>query len=146
MDPGIFSSIHVKSKEEIIEQIQELVHRHRRRFLRTNLRPCPENCTKADVTARGVRGCPGCGSTNPEQCRDDRAFVAIATKEEVYEQFRQDIRDPDVLRHDYRDIMTLLWVLGQFDGEQPQVPEHVMDHVEVREVRKGRVADGNRSE
>ena len=108
MDPEVLNGIHVKSKEEIVEQLKELIHRHRRSFLRKNLRPCPENCTKADVTARGVRGCPGCKSSNPEQCRDERVFVAIATKDEVYEQFRQDVRDPDVLRHDYTAAVPMI--------------------------------------
>jgi hypothetical protein len=105
------------------------VHRHRRRFLKRNLRPCPENCQYADVTRRGVIGCHGCHSANPEVCHNERRFVPDMSKEELDLQFRQDLRDPEVLTRDYRDIMALLWVLGEFDGDE--VPEAVIAEVEI---------------
>ncbi len=130
MDPEVLHSLRVKSKEEIVEQLKEIVHRHRRRYLKKYLRPCPENCTQAVVTSHGVTGCKGCQSRNPEQCHDPTQFHACASKEELYKDFQEDLRDPSVLRHDYRDIMVFLWVLGQFDGDE--VPEAVMANVEVR--------------
>ena len=136
MDQKVMDSLRVKPKEEIVEQLREIIHRHRRRFIAKNMRPCPENCTKAEVTSRGVQGCPGCQSRNPEQCRDQGTFVAIATRDDLYHQFREMLRDPEVLRHDYRDIMTLLWVLGEFDGDE--VPDSVMTNVETRQINKGK--------
>lgn len=110
--------IHVKSKEEILEQLTEIIHRHRRRYLRKNTRPCPLNCAYATISEkRGVTGCPRCDSLNPESCRAENMFVPISTKEEVAAQFRRDLRDPKILQHEYRDVMSLLWVLGQYDGE-----------------------------
>lgn len=143
MDPEVLNSLHVKSKEEIVEQFKEIIHRHRRRFLRKNLRPCPENCQLAIVTSRGVQGCRGCESRNPEHCRAEQIFRPIATKEELYEQFKEDLRDPTVLRHDYRDIAVFLWVLGQFDGDE--VPEAVMTNVEIRlpKEKKGKAPDAS---
>jgi len=38
------------------------------------------------------------------------------TKEELAAQFEEDLRDIDVLRHNYRDVMCLLWVLGALEG------------------------------
>lgn len=133
MDQEVLDGLRVKSREEIVAQFKEIVHRHRRRFLRKFLRPCPENCRFADVSRRGVRGCPECESTNPEQCRDESRFVAISTKEELAEQFRDDLRDPNILRHEYRDIMVFLWVLGQFDTDE--VSDTVMSNVEQRAPR-----------
>jgi hypothetical protein len=124
--------IRIKSAEEIVGQLAEIIHRHRRRYIRKYMRPCPVNCEFAsESTKRGVTGCDRCGSTNPEQCRKETEFVSIETKEEVAERFKQDIRDPNILRHDFRDVMTLLWCLGQFDGEQPD--EHVIAAAEKRQ-------------
>lgn len=124
--------IEVKSKEEIVSQLAEIIHRHRRRYLRKYTRPCPNNCAYATVSSKkGVTGCTRCDSTNPENCRVEQMFVPISTKEEIADQFRQDLRDPNILRHEYRDVMTLLWVLGQFDGETPE--EHVIATAEKRQ-------------
>jgi hypothetical protein len=106
--------------------------RHRRRYLRKNTRPCPNNCAFATISnKKGVTGCERCDSNNPENCRAEQMFVPIETKEEVAERFKQDLRDPNILRHEYRDVMTLLWVLGQFDGETPE--EHVIATAEKRQ-------------
>ena len=123
--------VKLKSAEEIIGQLTEIIHRHRRRYIRKYTRPCPINCTFAsESTKRGVTGCDRCGSSNPEQCRRESEFVAIETKEEVAERFKQDIRDPNILQHEFRDVMTLLWVIGGFDGEAPD--EHVVSRAEQR--------------
>lgn len=136
MDPR-FEGVTVKSAEEIIEQLAEILHRHRRSYLRKFSRACPNNCAYADVsTKRGVTGCGRCDSSNPEQCRQETLFVPVATKEEIMEQFRQDIRNPNVLRHQYRDVMSLLWVLGQFDGERPE--EEMIARAEKRDAGKGK--------
>jgi hypothetical protein len=108
--------IEVKSKDEIVAQLAEIIHRHRRRYLRKYTRPCPINCVYAtESNKKGVTGCKQCDSFNPEQCRVESAFVSISTKDEVIEQFRQDLRDPNILRHEYRDVMTLLWVLNSLN-------------------------------
>ena len=36
-------------------------------------------------------------------------------KQELYEEFQTRMRDPQVLLNEYKDITTLLWVLGEFD-------------------------------
>jgi len=135
MDQEVLDSLRVKTKEEIVEQLKEYIHRHRRRYISKNLRPCPVNCKLAPETRKGVQGCPGCHSTNPEQCREETQFQPLWTKEELAEQFRDDLRDPNVLRHDYRDIAVFLWVLGQFDTDE--VSEVVMTNVETRDKGKG---------
>ena len=38
------------------------------------------------------------------------------TKQELYEEFEERIRTPEVLLKEYREITTLLWVLGEFDN------------------------------
>lgn len=131
--PLVLTNVTVKSKQEIIEQFREIVHRHRRRFLKRNLRPCPDNCQYADVSRRGVVGCHGCHSHNREVCLHERRFVPDMSKEELDLQFRQDLRDPEILARDYRDIMVLLWVLGEYDTDE--VPEAVIATVEVHQPK-----------
>ncbi len=133
--PGL-DDIRVKSAEEIVTQLREIIHRHRRRYLRKYTRPCPMNCVHAiGSSKKGITGCTGCESTNPEQCRNEPMFVPVDTREEVFENFRHDLRDPNILRHEYRDVMTLLWVLGQFDGDE--VDEQVIASAEQHGTRKG---------
>jgi hypothetical protein len=121
----------IKSAEEIVEQLAEIIHRHRRRYVRKYTRPCPINCEFAsESTKRGVTGCDQCGSTNPEQCRNEIKFVQIETKEEIVERFRQDIRDVNILRHEFRDVLTLLWCTNAITGDT--VDEQVISMVEKR--------------
>ena len=124
------SQIKLKSLEEVIAFFRELVHRHRRRFLKRNLRPCPYNCKFADEVGRTVVGCPRCGSHNPEFCKRHEQFVPLYSKEELIGQFRRALRDPKILLRDYRDIVVLLWVTGQFDSKEI-VPEHIMQGLKV---------------
>ena len=56
--------------------------------------------------------------------------MPMDTKEELADQFANDLRNPQVLRHQYRDVMSLLWVVGGFKGEEPD--ENVIHAVEFR--------------
>lgn len=120
--------IKLKSLDEIMERFQELVHRHRRRFLKRYLRPCPNNCKSAEMVGREVVGCKGCGSRNPEFCKNQNKFIPLNTKEELSEEFRTMLRDPQLLLREYRDLVVFLWVTGQFDSEE--IPEHIIEKVE----------------
>jgi hypothetical protein len=108
-----------------------MIHRYRRRWLKKNQRPCPENCKLADLVGRRVVGCEGCGSRSPEQCLEAKKFECLYTKEELHQQFRDRIRNQDVLLREYRDIATLLWVMGGFEEETPDPV--LIDGVEKRE-------------
>jgi len=118
--PLDLTQITVKSKEEIVSNLSEIIHRHRRSYIRKHTRPCPINCAYASVVRKGVTGCTRCDSVNPENCRNHELFGPMATKEQIVQEFKMDLRDPRILQHEYRDIMVLLWVLGQFDGDTPQ--------------------------
>jgi hypothetical protein len=122
--------VKLKSLEEVLTRFRELVHRHRRRFLKRHLQPCPYNCKKAVLDRKGeVVGCARCGSRNPEFCKKPSLFLPLYTKEELYEQFRQALRDPKTLLKDYRDLVVFLWVTGQFD-DYDEVPEHFIQKME----------------
>jgi len=122
----------LKSVEEILAKFREVVHRHRRRYLQSNLRPCPYNCKAAEVgTGHKVLGCEGCGSTNPDRCYAIDKFVPILSKEEVAAQFREDLRNREVLLRDYRDIVFFMWVLGVPIDEK--VDESVLQKVETHD-------------
>ena len=122
--------IKLKSLDEVLDRFKELVHRHRRRFLRRNLSPCPYNCKKAEVVGRDVVGCRACGSSNPDFCKRPEKFVPLHTKEELSEQFRKAMRDPNILLRDYRDIVVMLWVTSQLPEPGAAVSEQIMDKVE----------------
>lgn len=77
-----------------------------------------------------IIGCDACGSKNPELCENAQQFVSLYTKEQLHEQFRQRIRNQEILLRDYRDIAALLWVVGGFDEE---IDETVIAGVEARE-------------
>jgi hypothetical protein len=126
----LIAELSLRSKEEVVEQLRELIKRHRRRYIKRFMRPCPNNCQTAEVRRNRVIGCDGCGSSNPEQCTKESAFVPINTKEELAQDFAEDIHDLDVLRHDYRDLMILMWMLGIPLGENSAV-EQVVSIAEV---------------
>ncbi len=124
----------LKSIEEILAKFREVVHRHRRRYLQRNLRPCPYNCKQAEIgTGHKVLGCESCGSTNPDRCYDASKFVPILSKEECAKQFREELRNPDILLRDYRDIVFFMWVLGV--PVEEKVDETVLQKVETHDPK-----------
>ena|SRR5271166_2875700 len=130
----------LKSVEEIIAKCQEVISRHRRKFIKRYLRPCPANCSYATVVGNDrVTGCTKCGSHNPEQCRRDLDFVAFNTKEELYKEFTALLRDPEALWQDYRDIFIFYWVLGVFDplGDKGNLDEGLIQTIEKRKAANG---------
>ena len=123
-------NIRVKSLEEHLDQLGELIHRHRRRYIAKYLRPCPSNCVYAASTRKGVQGCGKCGSANPEQCREVGRFVPMDTKEELQERFAEDLRTLPVLQHQYRDLTCMFWSIDAIDDGK--LDEAVVELVEFR--------------
>jgi hypothetical protein len=136
-DP-LLNLIRLKSLEEIIAAARETIHRHRRRFLQRNLRPCPENCKGASMVGHKVVGCTNCGSPNTDTCIKEKEFVPLFTKEELAQQFADQLRSPDVLLREYRDITVFLWVLGAFDKQTKTLDTTIVEKVEQSEnkIRK----------
>jgi hypothetical protein len=108
----LLQSLKLKSLEEIISRLNELVHRHCRKFLKRNLKPCPYNCKHAKLTGRKLVCCDGKNSIDPEKCYRTEKFVPLYSKKELYEQFKSDLRDPEILVREYRDLAMLFWVIG----------------------------------
>lgn len=77
-----------------------------------------------------VVGCGNCGSRNPEQCSKDSAFVPLFGKEELAQQFADQLRNPEVLLREYRDVTVFLWVLGAFDKQSKVIDEKIVSDVE----------------
>lgn len=100
-----------------------MVKRHRRKFIQKNLRPCPMNCVLADIApGREVIGCSGCGSKDPEKCLKDVVFKPLYSKNELVQQFSNQINNPQVLLRDYRDLTVFFYCLGCFDMQK--IDEH----------------------
>jgi hypothetical protein len=136
-DP-LLSKIQPKSLEEIIAAARETIHRHRRRFLQRNLRPCPQNCKGVSTLGREIVGCTNCGSPSGDRCIKEDKFVPVYTKEELAQQFAEQLRNPEILLREYRDVTVFLWVLGAFDKQKKTLDEKIVERVEQSEdkVRK----------
>src|SRR5277367_3990138 len=130
VDDPLLNKVQLKSLEEIITAARETIHRHRRRFLQRSLRPCPENCKGASMVGHKVVGCTNCGSPSADTCINDNKFVPLFTKEELAQQFADQLRNPEVLLREYRDVTVFLWVLGAFDKQTKQVDEGIVEKVE----------------
>jgi hypothetical protein len=83
-----------------------------------------------------VVGCTNCGSPNAENCIKEDKFVPLFTKEELAQQFADQLRDPEVLLREYRDVTVFLWVLGAFDKQKKTLDEQIVQEVEQREKSK----------
>jgi hypothetical protein len=139
-DP-LLSQVRLKPLEEIVAAAKETIHRHRRRFLQKNLRPCPTNCQRAETVGYKVVGCSGCGTRNAEHCIKEGEFRPIFTKDELAKQFADQLRDPEVLLREYRDVTVFFWVLGAFDKQKRTVDEQIVSEVERNDKAK-RMAAG----
>jgi hypothetical protein len=128
-DP-LHNLVQLKPLEEIIAAARDTVKRHRRRFLQRNLRPCPENCKGASMLGHKVIGCTNCGAPSAETCIKEKEFVPLFTKEELAQQFADQLRDPEVLLREYRDVTVFLWVLGAFDKQKKVLDEAIVEGVE----------------
>jgi hypothetical protein len=140
-DP-LLSKIKLKSLEDILAAARETIHRHRRRFLQRNLRPCPENCKGASMVGHKVVGCTNCGSPNASNCIKEDKFVPLFTKEELAQQFADQLRNPEVLLREYRDVTVFLWVLGAFDKQKRTLDETIVKKVEQSEDKIRKMAAG----
>jgi hypothetical protein len=116
-----------KSWDEVFTQLVDIIHRHKRKYIAKNLRPCPLNGAFADVNRAGVKGCRRCDSSNIEVCRAASQFVPLTVKQELVDEFSARIRTLKVLQHEYRDILVLLWMLHA--TEEPAL-HAIMDLVE----------------
>lgn len=49
-------------------------------------------------------------------------------KQDLYDEFQARMHDPDVLLREYKDVTTLLWVLGEFEKSKREVAECQESH------------------
>jgi hypothetical protein len=140
MNDPLISKVKLKALEEIITAARETIHRHRRRFLQRNLRPCPENCKGASMLGREIIGCTSCGSSSGDKCIRDDKFVSVFTKEELAQQFADQLRNPEILLREYRDVTVFLWVLGAFDKQKKTLDETIVERVEQSEDKARKMA------
>lgn len=102
----------------MVLRLRELLQRHRKRYIKTRLKPKGANCVhKVWDDEKKEWFCAGCGSKDPEVCLNPVCFEPELTKEELAAAFHEDICNTQRMLRDYRDIAALLWVLGQFDPE-----------------------------
>jgi hypothetical protein len=140
MNDPLVSKVKLKALEEIIAAARETIHRHRRRFLQRNLRPCPDNCKGVSMLGREIIGCTNCGSPSGDKCIREDKFVPVFTKEELAQQFAEQLRNPEILLREYRDVTVFLWVLGAFDKQKKTLDETIVERVEQSENKSRKMA------
>lgn len=129
----------IKPAQEILDKCHDMIRRHRRRFLQKNLRPCPWNCYKAEVSSgHQVVGCTECKSKNPDFCKKPSLFKPFYTKEELVQQFREKLKDPHILLREYRDLVVFFWCFHLFDMQtlDKEAIEKIESGVENMETRQ----------
>ena len=80
------------------------------------------------MAGRKVIGCSGCGSHNPQFCVKHEKFTPLFSKEELADQFRTSLNDPQILLKQYRDLVVFLWITGQFDPDDTEINSTLLDH------------------
>lgn len=99
------------------------------------------------MLGREIVGCTNCGSLSADKCLKESKFVPVYTKEELAQQFADQLRNPEILLREYRDITVFLWVLGAFDKQKKTLDETIVEKVEQSEdkVRKMAANSGGSS-
>lgn len=114
----------MKDTSEIKEKIRQLKFEHLQRRIEKERTPAPENCVhnyKHETEDGSVRLCM-LGTDNPNEwggrvCDSKQTaqecpfFEPRKSKEEVIEEFNEDIMDPEIVNNEYRDISALRWAL-----------------------------------
>jgi hypothetical protein len=131
MTEDLLKIVKIKSPSEILLRLKELVHRHRRRYLRRYLRPLPDNCKYSDVVGRRVVGCSVCNHNDLTTCKYPQKFKPVYSKDQLCKQFAEDIRNPQILLRDYRDLVVFFWIIGAFDKDN-NLNEQVLNRVESK--------------
>jgi len=129
--------IKVKTEKEILDRLKELITRHKKRFFKNKMKPKGENCAFVRYDeATGAYKCLKCGTDDPDNCLNQKLFQPSRTKEELSQDFSDDIHNTQRMLREYRDIATLLWVLGQFDDPEAyeQSKEQLISNVEQRKI------------
>lgn len=123
----------MRSEDDIRQKYKQLLGRNLEKALQKKLGRRPHNCVHNHVQSTLVNkenrievehtGLCMLNSDNPslwegricETAADARFcpyFNQKHKKQEVYQEFMDRVKDPDVLQHEYRDLYTLHWVLG----------------------------------
>jgi len=121
----------MRPEPEVRHRFAQLKMRYLQRLFRKELRRRPANCqfNKAHmVNMNGqdveVRLCM-LGVDRPDwnvdtcetakQATSCPAFMLVRNREQIEEQFENNIQEIDYLRENYRDLYTLSWVLGDVE-------------------------------
>lgn len=122
----------LKSIAEIQKRLRDLVHKHKKRYLKKHLTPCLENCAGAlsvqqpdvkEFLRQNEDVCTFCRSRELGLCNDLNKFKPVKSKEEIIENFTEDIKNPKILPREYKDVAVMLWVLGYLDPEEDSEKE-----------------------
>jgi len=137
----------MRSEDEIKQKYKQLLGRNLEKTLQKKLGRKPHNCTHNHVQSTLVNkdnrievehtGLCMLNGDNPslwegricETSADARFcpyFTQKNSKQDVYNEFMEKIKDPEVLQHEYRDLYTLHWVLGE---EIPESKLSLLDKI-----------------
>lgn len=127
----------MRDEKHVRKKLLELKQKHLRRKLHKHLQPLPENCkhnqthvgtNKEEDGQEEVGLCmlghenieewPGNICEAPEKAEKCPFFNPKRSKEELIEEFKEEMKDPEVLAYEYPDIAALQWVLENEVGLQ----------------------------
>lgn len=132
--------VSLKSPQEILKRLRELIHKHKKKFLKKYTAPSVENCNGAlsctnpelaEHLDPNEDRCTRCKSRMGFPCARQELFEPKYSKEEIVEMFKEDIKNPQKLPREYKDVALLMWVLGFLDPE-----EAVLEDKEKKDVKK----------
>lgn len=120
------TEIKLKSVQEIQKRLRDLLHRHKKKFIKRNSEPCLGNCKGALSIVNPELAkhldynedrCTFCKSKDPDKCNDHNLFQPKWTREELIDGFKEEIKDTQILLREYRDVAVLMWVLNFFEDD-----------------------------
>ena len=87
------------------------------------MKPKGNNCSYVIYDeALDTYRCTKCGTQDPDHCSNHALFEPKKPRNEVIQDFSADIKNPQIMLREYRDIAALLWTLGQFDEDEEESP------------------------
>lgn len=123
-------AIQLKSVIDIKAKIRDLLHRHRTRYVKNHLVPCPENCEFAiRIPGKPAMPCPRCQADPGHSCNLEHEFHSRYLRHELEQMFQERANDKEWLARETRDVYMLLWVLGQISPDQEPDPGPLPDHL-----------------
>jgi len=116
----------VKNQTQVTKKLRRVVFRHYQRYSKSALKPLPSNCAfNQETSVDFPDGTPFCvcnllstqelvvDCNRPEQAQSCRSFIFKKNLDSLYAELIQHINRNYRTDPEFRDVRSLLWVLGE---------------------------------